>query len=221
LKEATRKLTELEENFREGPGMIGEGHESLMAPVAEVPDRSGEAPAEFEEYRQDLWKLAENRVTIEDHVNKWRSRKVKPRHDKTVKKDRTSVAGETVEGCRFRVGQWLRHKTGILEEVKSIQLQYEKPGRFWICTANHFNSASITSGDDMTVAMPKEGEWWKKLPCPRGANRPDHPAAFWTEAFKIGAKLHFDDERCSLDAMARCGCLVPQNFGRSKEPQGW
>ena len=101
LKEATRKLTELEDNFREDPGMIEEGHESLIAPVAEMPDRSGEAPAEFEEYRQDLWKLAENRVTIEDHLNKWRSRKVKPRHDKTVKKERTSVAGETVEGCRF------------------------------------------------------------------------------------------------------------------------
>lgn len=216
LKQATRKLAELEESFHEDPGMSGEDPESLMAPVAEMPDRSGEAPAEFEEYRKDLWKLAENRVTLEDHVNKWHGRKVKPRHDPTVKATgEVSVVGDTLKGCRFRVGQWVRHTSGILERVTKIKPQHNEPGRFWLRTENHFSSDSATDGEDLFPAVPMKGEWWKKISCPKAEGGFGHPISWDPIPFQIGDRVPYD-----VEGLVRCGCVVPQNYGKSKTVSG-
>jgi predicted nucleic acid-binding Zn-ribbon protein len=85
FKELALKMCELREHFEQYQPMIRECQEKMEDLKLETPDRSTEAPVEFEVYRQDLWALAENQVTLEDHVNKWRGRKVRPRHDPPVK----------------------------------------------------------------------------------------------------------------------------------------
>jgi hypothetical protein len=141
-----------------------------------------------------------------------------------AKKD-GATPGKGAATLPFRPGQWLRRKLdGALVEYvhPSVHL-----GHCWVVRP----FSAIYPVDDFEPALPREGEWWQKRPCPWVHPLPKDTA--WSASpikwcYTVGdytsprcgtSKPQWDALfACGRDA-CECGCLVPVNFGQGRQEQ--
>lgn len=78
------KLKELQEQVASYPRLIEDVDDEFLDPAPDEPALLGAEPAPFEVYRQDLWKMAEGCLSIDEFVSIWRGRKrmPRPKHDR-------------------------------------------------------------------------------------------------------------------------------------------
>jgi hypothetical protein len=126
---------------------------------------------------------------------------------------------------KFRRGQWLRRK---LDGALVGYTHPSNPDHFFAMSVYgaHYPHFVFGHNDDFEPALPREGEWWQKMPCPKV-----HPLAkdiAWGTSpvkwcYTVG---DYTIQRCGTSKPDRdmmfagereaceCGCLVPINFGR-------
>lgn len=196
----------------------------------EIKRRPPPPPATFEEYRRDLWRMAEGAISIDEFLAIYRFRKAPPRpkpEPSKVERARSVLAKirERIEKSlpapavpvpwapKFRVGQWVRFEDkdatygGRLARVVGLSDDGKAPHWYSLVVIAPHEKASTTAFEAwIELAVPRVGEHWQWTPCHH------NPWVKWPEPFLCQNSEGWDHG----PEYSACGCLSPVGFGKDQ-----